>query len=444
MNLTKEQLEELSEFYWETDISTKELQNHFKLPSAIHRYILPLKSGTECPNCGHPMVFKSRTSRSSGEEVCCNCVHKGDHFYSCRCDYCAALRETRRKQEEIEREERRKQEEIENKRLKTKEYEELLEQAAKEEYVLWALAQLPRREKIFLRALLQLLEEDSSPTWEQICNRAGVVSHKRYVKKLINIHLLLSHPDGSLVTNPAVDVEMINIQKVRNISKSLRFDVFQRDNHTCQYCGHKSPDVELEIDHLVPVAEGGTDDFENLVISCRDCNSGKSDKLIEFLTEGYSREEWREELRNQRIHRLEEKREKLEEVIEYWAKCRNVYEPSPYELDGIYRFIEAYDPESIKVAIKAAVSRQPSNYVYYVGGILKNWAQNGPPQYTGALKLDTKKATEKQVKFIRDLLDQNGLDLESFYDKLDYNELTMLDARNIIDALTEPMDSDDT
>ena len=33
MNLTKEQLEELSEFYWETDISTKELQSHFKLPS---------------------------------------------------------------------------------------------------------------------------------------------------------------------------------------------------------------------------------------------------------------------------------------------------------------------------------------------------------------------------------------------------------------------------
>ena len=245
------------------------------------------------------------------------------------------------------------------------------------------------------------------------------------------------------MTNPAVNVEMINIKKVRNISKSLRFDVFQRDKHTCQYCGHKSPDVELEVDHLIPVAEGGTDDFENLVTSCKDCNNGKSDKLIEYLTEGYSREEWREELRKQRIDLLKEKREKLEEVIQYWAKCQNVYKPSPYDLDGIYRFIEEYDPELIKVAIKVAVSRQPSNYVYYVGGILKNWAKNGPPQYTGDLKFDTKKATEKQIKFIRDLLDQNGLDLASFYDKLDYNELTMLDARNIIDALTEPVDSDD-
>ena len=144
MNLTKEQLEELSEFYWETDISTKELQNHFKLPSGIHRYVLPLKSGTECPNCRQPMVFKSRTSRSSGEEVCCNCVHKNDRFYSCQCDYCAALRVARRKQEEIEREEQRKQAEIEHKKLKTKEYEELLEQVVKEEYVLWALAQLPK------------------------------------------------------------------------------------------------------------------------------------------------------------------------------------------------------------------------------------------------------------------------------------------------------------
>ena len=443
MNLTKEQLEELSEFYWETDISTKELQNYFKLPSGIHRYVLPLKSGTDCLNCGQSMVFKSRTARESGEEVCCNCGHKSNRFYSCQCDYCVTLRKTQRKQEEIEREEQRKQEEIENKRLKTKEYEELSEQVAKEEYVLWALAQLSRREKIFLRALLQLLEEDSSPTWEQVCNRARVVSEKRYVKKLIDIHLLLSHPDGYIVKNPAVNVEMVNIKKVRNISKSLRFDVFQRDNHTCQYCGHRSPGVELEIDHLIPVAEGGTDDFENLVTSCRDCNSGKSDKLIEYLTEGYSREEWREELRNQRIDLLKEKREKLGEVIQYWAKCRGVYKPSPYDLDGIYRFIEEYDPELIKVAIKIAVARQPSNYVYYVGGILKNWAKNGPPQYTSDLKLDTKKATEKQVKFIRDLLDQNSLDLASFYDKLDYKELTMLDARNIIDALTEPVDSDD-
>ena len=133
----------------------------------------------------------------------------------------------------------------------------------------------------------------------------------------------------------------------------------------------------------MPIAEGGTDDFENLVTSCKDCNSGKSDKLIEYLTEGYSREEWREELRNQRIHLLEEKRERLEEVIQYWAKCRNVYEPSPYELDGIYRFIEEYDPGLIKVAIKIAVSRQPGNYGVLCGGHLEKLGTKWPTPIYG-------------------------------------------------------------
>lgn len=58
MSLTEEQQQELSEFYWDTDVSTKELQNYFMLSNPVHKHILPLKSGVECPNCGHPMFFK--------------------------------------------------------------------------------------------------------------------------------------------------------------------------------------------------------------------------------------------------------------------------------------------------------------------------------------------------------------------------------------------------
>lgn len=65
------------------------------------------------------------------------------------------------------------------------------------------------------------------------------------------------------------------------ISKMLRFEIFQRDNFTCQYCGRtKKVGIKLVIDHKVPVSKGGTDSPENLITACDECNLGKSNKLI--------------------------------------------------------------------------------------------------------------------------------------------------------------------
>ncbi|MFL4947537.1 HNH endonuclease [Streptomyces sp. MMS24-I31] len=60
------------------------------------------------------------------------------------------------------------------------------------------------------------------------------------------------------------------------VSKRLRYEILRRDNHTCRYCGASAPDVPLRIDHVTPVALGGTDTADNLVTSCEPCNSGKS------------------------------------------------------------------------------------------------------------------------------------------------------------------------
>lgn len=64
------------------------------------------------------------------------------------------------------------------------------------------------------------------------------------------------------------------------ISKKVRFEVFKRDRFTCQYCGRMSPDVILEVDHIKPVADGGTNKMINLVTSCRDCNRGKGKRKL--------------------------------------------------------------------------------------------------------------------------------------------------------------------
>jgi len=65
-----------------------------------------------------------------------------------------------------------------------------------------------------------------------------------------------------------------------SIKSCLRFKVLKRDNFTCQYCGRSSPDVELHIDHKIPVSMGGSDDIENLITACAECNIGKSDSFV--------------------------------------------------------------------------------------------------------------------------------------------------------------------
>jgi hypothetical protein len=59
------------------------------------------------------------------------------------------------------------------------------------------------------------------------------------------------------------------------LSKTVRFSVFKRDSFACRYCGATAPNVQLHVDHVVPVSEGGQDDIDNLVTACAACNFGK-------------------------------------------------------------------------------------------------------------------------------------------------------------------------
>jgi 5-methylcytosine-specific restriction endonuclease McrA len=62
----------------------------------------------------------------------------------------------------------------------------------------------------------------------------------------------------------------------------LRFEVFARDEFTCQYCGRSAGEgVILQIDHIKPTSKGGTNDKDNLITACKECNMGKSDSLLE-------------------------------------------------------------------------------------------------------------------------------------------------------------------
>jgi 5-methylcytosine-specific restriction endonuclease McrA len=54
-----------------------------------------------------------------------------------------------------------------------------------------------------------------------------------------------------------------------------RLNVYARDNDTCQYCGRTLKRSELNLDHVVPRAQGGRTCWENVVCSCIGCNLSK-------------------------------------------------------------------------------------------------------------------------------------------------------------------------
>ena len=54
-----------------------------------------------------------------------------------------------------------------------------------------------------------------------------------------------------------------------------RANIYARDQHSCQYCGQAHAMAELTFDHVVPVAQGGRKDWENIVTCCISCNRQK-------------------------------------------------------------------------------------------------------------------------------------------------------------------------
>jgi hypothetical protein len=172
------------------------------------------------------------------------------------------------------------------------------------------------------------------------------------------------------------------------LSVSTRFEVFKRDGFTCQYCGRKTPDVVLEVDHVIPRAEDGSDELENLVTACWDCNRGKGARLLddrapapdvaaqaEMLREREEQlrayHEFRDEVRARRNETYRMVRNHWfdvwrEETLEQWYM--------PWE-NSLRSAVDKLGPGEVMDAMDVTASRfgyVTTNAVRYFGGILKH------------------------------------------------------------------------
>ena len=157
------------------------------------------------------------------------------------------------------------------------------------------------------------------------------------------------------------------------LSKRTRFEIFKRDGFTCQYCGAQPPEVVLEVDHILPVANGGDNDPMNLVTSCFNCNRGKTDKQLERTAprpdadlEWLASQQELAELRRYQVAKSEREtvlKEIASQLQDTWFYAFNSkYAPGEQKL---VKLMMQIPPEVIEKAIYIASDKKPGEYSEY-------------------------------------------------------------------------------
>ena len=186
--------------------------------------------------------------------------------------------------------------------------------------------------------------------------------------------------------------------KRKQVSQGLRFDIFNRDGFTCQYCGRRPPEVVLELDHVVPVALGGGNEEMNLTTSCSICNAGKSAKILgavkptpdadtQYLKAEQQRLEYLRYLKA-RDERDALQNRVIEEIQDVWCTCFN--SDDTVTASVIIGWLNRFDPYVIERGIELSVpafqqgklsNRNFPGMVKYTSAVMRNIAESGEAIY---------------------------------------------------------------
>lgn len=88
-----------------------------------------------------------------------------------------------------------------------------------------------------------------------------------------------------VVRSPSTSIAVpavVMTKKYVKASRAVRFssyNVYLRDDFTCQYCNQRFSEDELTKEHVHPKKLGGKSNWENIVAACQPCNQRKSHYL---------------------------------------------------------------------------------------------------------------------------------------------------------------------
>lgn len=78
-------------------------------------------------------------------------------------------------------------------------------------------------------------------------------------------------------------------RRPRGVPTGLRLAVMSRDGHRCQIAGPRCTVAAVEVDHIVPWSEGGSDALDNLQAVCPECHAPKTQAEAQRARARFSR-----------------------------------------------------------------------------------------------------------------------------------------------------------
>jgi hypothetical protein len=133
------------------------------------------------------------------------------------------------------------------------------------------------------------------------------------------------------------------------------------------------PDITLEVDHIIPVAEGGKGSTDNLITACFDCNHGKGAKVLRRTPHGNDRIASADDLAERQLqldaylnaqrHREHSINVQVRYLQEYWLE-HSGWSRSP-ETNSLRIFLKSFTLEEIVEVMDYCISKRMSDHRYF-------------------------------------------------------------------------------
>lgn len=160
-----------------------------------------------------------------------------------------------------------------------------------------------------------------------------------------------------------------------------RFEILQRDGFMCRYCGCQPGETELQIDHIKPISQGGTNSLLNLITSCRLCNAGKGANPVDFVPIPHSVIEEIHRLRHREQSLIaatqsliELRKQRFQDAVDMVGHALGLREIRNDHAKHVMYLIEEYGPDAVDEWLQAAFRRTipQTNLLKYLYGCARN------------------------------------------------------------------------
>jgi len=116
-------------------------------------------------------------------------------------------------------------------------------------------------------------------TRRNAANRRGITNNGACARCGNGLQHKKAHAIYCSKTCKSMDHTFKHRSKTRVTGVSRRKEIYERDNGKCYICQKQLALIEVELDHLIPVAKNGHSGPENLAVSCRFCNRSRGARI---------------------------------------------------------------------------------------------------------------------------------------------------------------------